>query len=103
VLLDQIFFFRDSIGPNNGYMTWAYLTEETERRLINDPNALLHLSEWNEGDRLWIMDLVVIDGETRRHIRQALKDLIPNHSFAKSLRCYPDGTARKVVMWRRRT
>lgn len=102
VLLGQIFFFRDSIGPNNGYVTWAYLTEETERRLIDNPNASFHLSEWNEGDRLWIMDLVVINGEARRHILQALKDLLPHHSIAKSLRRYPDGTARKVAIWRRR-
>jgi cytolysin-activating lysine-acyltransferase len=102
VLLDQIVFFRDSIGPEIGYMTWAYLTQDTERRFINDPDAPLHLSEWNEGDRLWIMDMVVTNDSTKRYILQALRELLPSHGSAKSLRRFSDGSVRKLVMWRRR-
>lgn len=102
VLLDQILFFRNPDGPIVGYMTWAYLAEDTEERLINDPNVLFHLSEWNEGDRLWIMDLVVLNGEARRFVLQALKGLFPRHSVARSLRRQADGTVKKVVTWRRR-
>ena len=102
VLLDQIMFFRHPEGPIVGYMTWAYLAEDTEHRLINDAHVLFHLSEWNEGDRLWIMDLVVLNGETSRFVRQALKGLFPRDNVAKSLRRHADGTVRKVVTWRRR-
>jgi cytolysin-activating lysine-acyltransferase len=102
VLLDQILFFRNPGGPLLGYMTWAYLDEATESRLINDPNVLFHLSEWNEGDRLWIMDFVVLNGEARQFVLQALKGLFPNYNTAKSLRRRADGTVKKVVTWRRR-
>lgn len=45
---DQIHIFHNEIGVAVGYMTWAWLTEETESRLIHDANVLLHISEWNE-------------------------------------------------------
>ena len=47
---EQIHFFRDASGEICGYMTWAWLAEDTERRLLHDPNVLLHISEWNEGE-----------------------------------------------------
>lgn len=102
VLLDQIQFFRNPQGPIVGYMTWAYLAEDTEQRLIYDPNVRFHMSEWNEGNRLWIMDFVVLNGEVGRFVFQALRGLFPHHSVAKSLRRHADGTVRKVVTWRRR-
>jgi hemolysin-activating ACP:hemolysin acyltransferase len=52
ILLDQIHFFHDLGGNPVGYMTWACIADDTERRLINDPEVVFHLSEWNEGDRL---------------------------------------------------
>jgi cytolysin-activating lysine-acyltransferase len=100
VLLDQIHFFRDLGGNPIGYMTWALLAEDTEQRLINDPEVLFHLSEWNEGDRLWIMDLVLLDGKIRSVIQEALR-LFPHFTKAKSLRRRPDGTVRKVTTWSR--
>lgn len=102
VLLDQILFFRNPSGPIVGYMTWAFLAEDTEHRLIHDPSVLLHLSEWNEGQRLWIMDMVVINGEGRRFAAQALRGLFPEHREARSLRRDQEGLVRKIVTWRRR-
>ncbi|WP_425599761.1 toxin-activating lysine-acyltransferase [Xanthomonas arboricola] len=43
VLLGQSILFRDSAGNLSGYMTWAFLAEDSERRILNDPNFLLHI------------------------------------------------------------
>ncbi|WP_434524249.1 toxin-activating lysine-acyltransferase [Photorhabdus asymbiotica] len=39
-----------------GYITWAYLREDTLHRLIHDPHYFLHISEWNEGGIMCILD-----------------------------------------------
>lgn len=99
VLLDQYRLLNDASGNIVGYMTWAFLAEDTERRLIGDPSVLLHLSEWNEGDRLWILDFVVLNQDVRRFVRMA-KKLFPGQADAKSLRRRDDGSVSKITCWR---
>jgi len=99
VLLRQFHIFKDAGGSIVGYMTWAFLAEDAARRLTDDPAVLLHLSEWNEGDRLWIMDFVVLNQDVRRFARLA-KQVLRDCSEAWSLRRYEDGSIRKVVHWR---
>jgi len=98
---NQIKFFRNESGVAVGYITWAWLAEDTECRLLHDPSVLLHISEWNEGDRLWILDFVLISGDIRARLRDAAA-LFEREQSAKSLRRRDDGTVRKVTTWRRR-
>jgi len=100
IVLDQIHFFRDSGDKVIGYMTWALLAEDAERRLLQDPEVIFHFSEWNEGDRLWIMDLVLLGGDMRTVLKEAGR-LFPVFEQAKSLRRRSDGSIRKVTTWRR--
>jgi cytolysin-activating lysine-acyltransferase len=95
---DQIKFFHNESGVVVGYMTWAWLAEDTEDRLIHDPSVLLHISEWNEGDRLWILDLVLLSGDIRARLREAAT-LFKREKLARSLRRRDDGTVRKVTTW----
>jgi hemolysin-activating ACP:hemolysin acyltransferase len=62
--------------------------------------VVFHLSEWNEGDRLWIMDFVVVDGRFKNALTEA-RQLFPSFTEAKSLRRRADGSVRKVTTWRR--
>ena len=101
ILLEQIHFFFDEGGHFVGYLTWALLAEDTEHRLINDADVLFHISEWNEGDRLWILDFVVTNKSIRKIIKEAF-ELFPNFGEAKSLRRTDDGAVRKISTWRRR-
>lgn len=100
ILLDQIHFFHDLGGNPVGYMTWACIAEDTERRLLNDPEVVFHLSEWNKGDRLWIMDFVLVNGRLRNALKEA-RQLFPGIAEAKTLRRRADGSVRKVTTWRR--
>jgi cytolysin-activating lysine-acyltransferase len=96
---DQLYIFRNESGTPIGYITWAWLAADTEHRLVNDPDVLLHISEWNEGDRLWILDFVLISGDVRSCIRQAA-ELFKQSVLAKSARRNDDGTVRRVTTWR---
>lgn len=82
---EQIYFFRDEAGHVCGYMTWAWLAEYAERRLLDDPNVLLHISEWNEGDRLWILDFLVHRGDVRARIDE-VRGVFAEMRQARSLR-----------------
>lgn len=99
ILLNQCHFFHDLSGGLVGYATWAYLTEEVEWRWLNDPHVMLHISEWNEGDRLWVLDFVVLNGDVRRFVNE-LSSLLGAHSCAKSLRRDSKGMVSKVITWR---
>ncbi len=100
IVLSQIKLFRDAAGILVGYMTWAFLAEDTEDRFVHDPQVLLHLSEWNEGTNLWIMDFVCVNGEVRSLVREAFS-MFPAFTTAKSVRRREDGSVRNVVTWRR--
>lgn len=98
---DQIHFFFDKEGDVTGYITWAHLAADTEVRLLNDPNVLFHISEWNEGDRLWLMDLVLIGGDIRRYAHEVMA-LFPTEVEAKWVRRREDGSIRKITSWKRK-
>jgi hemolysin-activating ACP:hemolysin acyltransferase len=98
VLHKQIYLFRNDQGAVVGYMTWAMIDADTEARFLFDPKVLFHLSEWNEGDRLWITDFVVLYGDVRARIQEAYK-VLSQYRSANSLRRRDDGTAGKVTTW----
>ena len=100
ILHGQIHFFLGEDGKPNAYATWAWLAPDAERRLVEDPEVLLHVSEWNEGERLWIMDMVSIAGSIRDRIGE-LDAVLPAMAEARSLRRCEHGRVRKVVRWKR--
>ena len=86
VRLRQIHFFLDKSGEPVGYFTWAYLNQEVADALVREPSRLLHISEWNEGEKLWIMDLVVPRGRGREFIRSMCELLSAEHQEAAFVR-----------------
>lgn len=50
--------FYNAMGMPVGYIIWAKITQQTESRILSSLNFRLHISEWNEGDRLWIVDFI---------------------------------------------
>lgn len=74
----KVFYHQTRHHPV-GYITWAFLAPDVERRLLDDPAAELHVSEWNEGNRVWIMDFVAPDysQEIVHHIK---KEMFPDHT-----------------------
>jgi cytolysin-activating lysine-acyltransferase len=70
--LSQLHLFVDE-GDRKllGYMTWAWFSEETEQRWIAGSMDTIHISEWNEGERLWILDFATLPGYTELCVKRA--------------------------------
>ncbi len=101
VLHNQIhFFFREEDRKPIGYFTWAFLASDVEQRLIHDPDVLFHISEWNEGESLWLMDMVLIAGDVRSRIRE-VHAMFPDFIEARSLRRTEGGSVRNRRLWKR--
>ena len=94
--LKQITYLFDGAGNYCGYFTWAYLAKDVEKRLISDPDVIFHVSEWNEGSALWIMDCVIIGGTLRDHLGSMLR-AFPDQELARYVRRDDQGVVMKVA------
>lgn len=67
------FLFNEDKKPV-GYVIWAYLAEDVEQKIFKAPYTL-HYSEWNEGESLWLIDVVTQNGYLKdviKHLRDKL-------------------------------
>jgi hemolysin-activating ACP:hemolysin acyltransferase len=64
-------FYFNAHGESIGYVIWAFVAADVEKRFLESGTWDLHISEWNEGDQLWIIDLVAPFG----NIKEILCDL----------------------------
>lgn len=71
----KIAFFLNFERVPVGFVTWAHLAPETEDRILRSMDSWLHLSEWNEGESLWIRSLHLPAGLRREGLRLCLDDL----------------------------
>lgn len=69
-----------------GYVAWAYMSEDVERRYVKNTMSLTP-TDWRSGDRLWFIDFIAPGGGASA----ITKDLKEN--------VFPDGTGR-VLRWR---
>lgn len=65
----QIMIVFDSALSPVGFVTWAHLDEDTERRYILDEDFYIHPLEWNEGDNTWVMDFYCPKDGLRQMVR----------------------------------
>jgi hemolysin-activating ACP:hemolysin acyltransferase len=67
----SIKFYFNSRGDEVGFAVWALLAPGVEDQFTRNRQWDLHISEWNEGDNLWMIDLVAPHG----HLRKIIDDL----------------------------
>ncbi len=72
---ENIKFYFNQDGAVVGYVIWASLCPAVEQRVIGSGQFQLHLSEWNEGDSLWIVDLLVPHGSLK-YVLADLRDQV---------------------------
>ncbi|WP_198158344.1 toxin-activating lysine-acyltransferase [Enterovibrio coralii] len=57
---DQILLIKTRmIKEDNGYVTWAWVDDNTLDKYLTESRFTLHPSDWNEGPHLIIMDFCV--------------------------------------------
>ena len=82
----KIAFFLNFECVPVGFVTWAHLARETEQRLLQSLDPWLHLSEWNEGEALWIRSLHVPPRLRREGLRLCLDELFPAERTVRLMR-----------------
>lgn len=97
----QIMFLFNRASVPLGFVIWAHLASDSEQRLLNDLNFILHPCEWNEGGRTWIIDYCFPAGAVRESLpflRKRLHDEGVTH--VNWARRYTDYSIRKVTTYR---
>lgn len=92
---DQLKFYYDFRGEPVAYVIWAYLTADVENRFLSDGFWKLHISEWNEGSHLWVIDLVAKPGLARRVLRRFSTDVLTNEKAVRYFRYRGDSVICK--------
>jgi hemolysin-activating ACP:hemolysin acyltransferase len=97
VRLNQIGFLYNSKGSPVAFATWAFVTDEVAQAMLADPNYCLDISEWNEGDQLWLCDFVAPFGEARNLVRKLRTVYLPGAWRVRGIRGYADRKQPRVV------
>lgn len=61
------------------YLSWANFNAESERRYLDNNPLLMPLADWNNGDRMWILDWVAPFGHTRQITHFLKSQLLARH------------------------
>lgn len=75
VRLRQLYVCQNREARCVGLLSWAYLSEERHLRMTRHRPNVLHASEWNEGVRLWIMQLVTTEQKALWGVRAIIGSL----------------------------
>lgn len=94
VAMGQFRLWRNN-GMPVGFATWALLTEEAEKRILEGGVQRLAPKDWNGGDNVWLMDLITPFGGREEAVREIKKQVFPGKKI-KTLQAAPDG--KGVVM-----
>jgi len=94
ITVGQILFIFSSNGEPICYFTWGLLSERTIQAIRGDPNYILHASEWNEGNELWIMDIVIAGGRAREIFKLLKLVVFRDHVTCSWLRRRKDGSVK---------
>ncbi|MDD5333745.1 MAG: toxin-activating lysine-acyltransferase [Rhodoferax sp.] len=73
VEVEQYKLYFNDFGQCVGFVTWAMLAPDVEKRLLLGEDYDLRTCEWNEGASLWIMDMVVPHGSIK-HVLEDMRD-----------------------------
>lgn len=96
LMLKQFRIFRKNNTPI-AYASWARLTEEAETR-VTAGNIRLKPTDWNAGDRLWLIDLVAPFGGSEQILHELRQNVFKGDKI-KTLQPAPDGSGMAVVEW----
>lgn len=95
----QFKVYKNSEGRLTGIVTWAYVSNENDRRL-REIGATPPMDAWSDGPNLWIIDLIAPFGDAMSISRDLQCSVFADwREPVWALRRKPDGTVRKVNRW----
>lgn len=63
-----------------GYISWAFLSEEIEQRLVQSGGRLT-TGDWKSGDRIWLIDMVAPFGSIDMMLTDVQANLFPGKNI----------------------
>ena len=75
--LKQLRVFKDEDGYSAAYLAWAFLSPSTLEDLAEGCRDQLHISEWNEGTQLVVLDVFGTGEQIPGLISIALNEVFP--------------------------
>ena len=96
----QYRLYYDKDGRLFGYVSWAWMTAETERRYL-EGGYLMEPRDWVGGDKPWFIDWIAPRGGTRAIIRdlKSQRDTLWHRIPPKAIRPNRTGMGQKVVQF----
>jgi cytolysin-activating lysine-acyltransferase len=76
--MGQVEVFFDENRKACGYISWAHLTAAQERKWLSDAPGVWHISEFKEGEAVWVLDLVALPGHLKKCLSAATEILGAN-------------------------
>lgn len=76
---NQLKLYFSHYGDCVGYIAWAFLTPDVERRMLNSKDMSLPTEEWTQGTSLWIIDFLVPSGSLSYVLRDMRDNLFKNY------------------------
>ncbi len=95
-------FYRRNDSEPVGFVTWAFMSTDVERRWLANPRARIHVSEWNEDGNLWIIDFMAMPGYCEDIVEFINENMFPEHAYVHYQRRHPNGSIKKICRWKRR-
>ncbi len=78
-----------------GFVSWAWLSEDVEKKYVLQPAALNPL-DWTSGDRGWILDFIAPFGDAKAIIKDLRHNVFP-HKVGKMLRVKQGESKMKIM------
>lgn len=97
VRLDQIAFLYDSSGAAVAFASWAFVTDRVAAVLLADRTYELDISEWNEGDQLWLIDFFAPYGDAWNLYRVLRRRWLRQVTRVRAVRYYIDRRTQRCV------
>lgn len=95
--LNQFRIYRTGAQPV-GFVSWAYLSDEIEKKYTSSP-MLLKLPDWRSGNNLFFIDFIAPFGHAKKIIQDLKINIFPDKLVAKALRFKEVGNFQKVATY----
>lgn len=93
----QVKFYLDEKGMPIAMVTWAWLSDKTEKEVLSTGRAL-NENEWCCGEKLFCNDWVTPFNNLRKVVHDISTNVFPDQ-VGTSVRRNPDGSVRKINRW----
>lgn len=94
----RIFFSQDGIPV--GLIIWAFPSSSIQDTLLNEPNYILHESEWDENGSLYIIDFIAFPSYLFSILHELRKTTFAPYSEVKFIRVKKSTNKRQLVSWK---